>query len=732
MSQNTIAVLSREVGADLTEQEYADLAQTGSAPPLEVEPGSSPVPAPPEPARDDDDDDGADREPRGYARFRIDTGPTATGRRSERGVPSGLGLHKFRDTLRVPRIIPAWRDADKPVVIRAMPGRVRFHRDLPKVEAWTYEGSVPGPTIEVKRGRHTYVDWRNDLRDREGGSRLPFDVVRVPPLPPGGQGINADFRAAMTPGGRSTNRGPGADSYPPLPHTDKLRAATVVHLHGALTNGHDDGWAHNVAAPGGVTRCTYPNRQQAATLWYHDHAMAVTRFNVHAGLAGFYLVRDEDEAHLQLPSDRYEVPLLICDRNLETDPADDGGPDRFTGRLLYKHAGFHLPPDGPPGEIPITGPFNLVNGTIWPSLNVEPRWYRLRLLNGAGSRIFRFAIHDTTDERFAPGVAVLPSDPAFTANRRNAAFVVIGTDGGLLPAPAPPEDGVHELGPGERLDILVDFASFRGRTLELRNENGSALNAQPGQADASVMRFVVGETPVRDRFTLPAMLNPGYRRFEHLADGTLRIGDQTIASHEHTWVAIVPPGVRGGLHPELWELEPLPHDAPVPERDCVQLTRGDGSVLALRPVAKLFDDPTTIFLPRGSWAVWNILHLGGPDHPMHIHMTEFQMISRRQWPVSRPGGTVPEFDLATGTTGTPLPPAGAGRPIDPITQGMKDTWVIKAGEWVQVLGHFEGASGSFMYHCHILDHEDHTMMRPFVVLPEELMAFHRGHGSGHH
>ena len=77
--------------------------------------------------------------------------------------------------------------------------------------------------------------------------------------------------------------------------------------------------------------------------------------------------------------------------------------------------------------------------------------------------------------------------------------------------------------------------------------------------------------------------------------------------------------------------------------------------------------------------MWNILHLGGPDHPMHIHMTEFQMISRQEWPVSRSGGTVPEFDLTTGATRNPLPAATPGRPIDAVTQGMKDTWVVKGG-----------------------------------------------------
>lgn len=114
---------------------------------------------------------------------------------------------------------------------------------------------------------------------------------------------------------------------------------------------------------------------------------------------------------------------------------------------------------------------------------------------------------------------------------------------------------------------------------------------------------------------------------------------------------------------------------------------------------------------------------------MHIHMTQFQMIDRRRWPLQ--GGAVAGFDLATGGTPVALEVPKPGRPIDPTAAGMKDTWLIQPGEWVSVLGHFAGACGSFMHHCHILDHEDATMMRPFVVLPRELMTFHTGHGSTH-
>lgn len=696
--------------------EYANLAQSGSAPPLAVPPTRAPQ------APTDLDD------PRDPERTSDAPAPVPLP-----GVPSGLGLRKFRDRLVIPPVLRAWQlPQGAPLRIRARVATVRLHADLPAVDGWTYEGTMPGPTIEVRRGHPAIIDWENDLGTGHHAAHLPFDVVRVPPISPRPPGIDADFATAMKPGGRSTTRGSGTDAYPALAGTEHLRAATVVHLHGALTDGHNDGWAHNVTRPGGVTRCRYPNDQEATTLWYHDHTMAVTRFNVYAGLAGCYLIRDQHEAELRLPDGDFEIPLVIADRNLETAPVPGCAVPVFTGRMIYKQAGFSFGPGLPEGEIPVTGPFTMVNGTIWPTLRARPRWYRLRLLNATSSRILRLALHDTTDEQLVPDGAIPPTDPAFTAHRIAGAFVVIGTDGGLLPAPYAPTDGVIEMGPGERVDVLVDLGAHRGRTLELRNENGTVLGARPGQADATAMQIVVAADGPVSSWTPPAVLNPSYRRYEHLADGTIRIGAQVIPSHEHVWVGVIPPGIRGGTHPELWELAAVPPGEPLPARELIQVTRDDGSILSLHPVAKLFDDATTIFLPEGSWAVWHLLHLGGPDHPMHIHMTEFQMIARRQFPITRPGGNVPQYDASTASTSSPLPVPGPGRPIDPMTAGMKDTWVLKAGEWVSVLGDFSGATGSFMYHCHILDHEDHTMMRPFVVLPSDILAFHRGHGGAHH
>ena len=214
---------------------------------------------------------------------------------------------------------------------------------------WTYEGSLPGPIIEVERGQRLQVEWVNAIPADE-----PYPVIAV----------TAPDDTQNEPGrsGRSANA-----------IVARLSPWTVVHLHGGRTAAVSDGWTENAMLSGQSTTSDYTNDQPAALLWYYDHGMGITRFNVFAGLAGLYIIRDAEEAALHLPAGPYEIPLLIQDRNLETAP--DGS---FTGRLLHKVED---------GTMEFYGPFTLVNGTIWPYLPVEARQYRLRLLNGSNSRI---------------------------------------------------------------------------------------------------------------------------------------------------------------------------------------------------------------------------------------------------------------------------------------------------------------------------------------------------------
>jgi FtsP/CotA-like multicopper oxidase with cupredoxin domain len=560
-----------------------------------------------------------------------------------------------------------------------------LHSQLPVTEVWAYEGQFPGPTIEVRSGKRLRVAWSNDI-----DGTIPLVAVTAP------------IAQANVPGYRNAD-GTLRDGHKVIEGVAELPAWNVVHLHGAMTNGGNDGWAHNATLRDRAQLTEYPNGQQSTTLWYHDHAMAVTRFNVHAGLAGMYLIRDDEEDGLNLPARDHEIPLVITDRNLDTDPATGA----LTGQLLFK------PAEVAPGVvIPVTGPFNLVNGVIWPHLDVDARWYRFRVLNTANSRFYTLNLIDEAgNTQNADGTPY------------NDAVRVIGTDGGLLPAPAPLPGGGLVLAPSERVDVLVDFSRFKGRRLRLTN------TAVPvgGAVDPDLMEFRVESRDRHDPFEPPSTLSRSYVRLAH--------GTTVPEDHDHVFVALAPPGSAGDAHPQMWELEEITGTDQVPTRfpaeGVIQLTDpANATVRTFRRVASLFDETTTFFIDHDRWAVWNLIHLGGPTHPIHIHMTQFQLLTRKNLP--RTGGNVTGFDVAVGGTTAPLPAPGAGlRPIEKYEEGWKDVFQVQAGEWVTVAGHFAGATGEFMYHCHILDHEDEGMMRPFVVHPPEVARFHL-HPGGHH
>ncbi|MGW4062752.1 multicopper oxidase family protein [Amycolatopsis sp. NPDC004747] len=583
-----------------------------------------------------------------------------------------FGLTKFLDPLRIPPVLRAHsRGYRGELTVTMTTARARLHSQLPETTLWTYDGHFPGPTIEVRAHQRLRVAWANELT-----GTVPLVAVRAPyevPTPANRPG----YRAADGSLPAGVELVEGVAELPPW---------NVVHLHGALTNAGNDGWAHNGISPGHAQLAEYPNRQAAAALWYHDHAMAVTRFTVHSGLAGLYLVRDEEEDRLRLPGGDHEIPLVLADRNFDTDPATGA----LTGRLLFKFQ--YLPASGT--TAPVTGPFTLVNGGVWPHLDVDARWYRFRVLNTANGRFFRL---DLVDEA---GVV------------HNDAVRIAGTDAGLLPAPAAVPAGGLTLAPAERADLMVDFGRFAGQRLRLVNTGASV--------EPDIMEFRVESRRRPEPFRLPARLSASYVRVE-----------QVPAEHDEVFVVSTPPGVAGRPHPEMWELKEITDPAGVParlpEEGVLQLTDpATGRVRTFRRVARLFDDATSIFVDRGRWVVWNLLLLGGAPHPMHVHMARFQLLTRRRFP------DVTAFDIAAGGTSRPLPAPGDGPPIEKHEEGWKDTFTVWAGEWLRIAGRFEDATGQFMYHCHILDHEDEGMMRPFVVHPPQISRFHKPPGTTHH
>jgi spore coat protein A len=343
-----------------------------------------------------------------------------------------------------------------PVAAREQGGRLRIgmressakaHRDLPATRVWSYVdlheagGATPGlaPLIEARAGRALRVDWVNQLPAKHF---LPVDF---------------------------SLHGCGHD----IP---EVRAC--VHLHGGRTPSASDGYPEDWYAPGQTRTCRYPLQQDAAMLWYHDHAMGLNRLNIYAGLFGAAVVRDAAEDALGLPGGRYEVPLLLYDRIFTAE-----------GQLFYPVSGDPEHPWVPEFD----GDAVLVNGKIAPYLEVEPRVYRLRVVNAANSRFFNLGLD----------------------GRR--AFQQIGGDQGLLAAAV--ELKLLTLAPAERADLLVDFSGMAGQKAHLLN------------GIVPVMEFRVGAGAAPVGYSMPKMLRAVPRTAETAATRTRTITLDEAVDH---------------------------------------------------------------------------------------------------------------------------------------------------------------------------------------------------------
>ncbi|GII26890.1 multicopper oxidase family protein [Planotetraspora mira] len=589
--------------------------------------------------------------------------------------PVTATLTPFADALYIPPMI---RPAGGELSIEMRAVTKRLHSQLPPTRLWTYEGCFPGPTIEVRREQRLRVAWTNRIENET----VPVTAVQ-----------------AFAEVGKPTlpNTLPGSGGAVPRDDVAGIPPWLVVHLHGAITGGGQDGWSENGHLAGEVQYSEYLNKQPSAALWYHDHAMHTSTWTLFAGLFGMYWIRDEEEDALGLPRDGYEMPLVLCDRNLETDSSG-----LLTGRLLHKVT-FR-------NEIqrvtrPFEGPYTLVNGIIWPHLDVEPRWYRFRVLNAANSRTFRLALIDETTGKPVTG-----------------AIKQIGTDGGLLHSPVPIEPFLS-LASGERADVLIDFSAYQGKRLRLVNTLAGTTPGEPaaGIPYPEVMQFRVGRPAAGrnreqegghrggDTFELPRVVSPGFVRTTH---------DSLPVDRTHR---IVLTKVGGGKHSEMWEMEKVNADSVKLGTDgIVQLKTADGNVLTYRRIANGPDDVVNYFAMEGAWELWTFINATDFPHPMHIHLMRFQALSRDIYDISG-------FDATMGATTKPIAYKQAGV-LEEGEKGLKDVIQVGVNEVVTIAGRFEGATGRFAYHCHLLEHQDEGMMRPLVVFPHAVMAMRAGHG----
>jgi len=529
-------------------------------------------------------------------------------------------LTKFVDELPIPSTIsPNGTLNGVPFYdVKMKPLQQKLHRDLPATSLWGYNGMYPGPTFEVRRGKPIAVKWENQL---PGTHFLPIDHTI--------HGAEKNFPDVRT----------------------------VVHLHGSksmpASDGYPEAWFTNGFKKTGPFFETqvyhYPNDQQATTLWYHDHALGVTRLNVFAGLAGFYLIRDDHEDSLGLPSGQYEIPLVIQDRFLNPD-----------GSLLYPVEDNGGDPDTrvPPVWIPeFFGDTVLVNGKVWPFLEVEPRKYRFRILNGSNARFY----HMTLQEAWASGQ---------TLGRPGPAFRQIGSDGGLLPTPVTRNDLL--MAPAERIDVVIDFSGQQGKNFVLANDAKAPYPDGDDIIPTEVMLFKVNQRlQGRDTSRVPAVLNS---------------------------VPVINPGNAVKMRDlVLSELDTAPPF--------------ENPIIAMINDAH-WDDPITETPKAGTVEVWRIINTTGDAHPIHVHLVQFQIIDRRLFdPDQFPGNLV--------YTGPAVTPGRDERPA------WKDTVISLPGTVTRIIARFDlppeanprrGDKFLYVFHCHILEHEENEMMRPYVVV----------------
>ncbi|MGH9536620.1 MAG: multicopper oxidase family protein [Terriglobales bacterium] len=486
-------------------------------------------------------------------------------------------LARFVDSLPIPPVAIASgtrADRDHPatqipyyrLAMRQIESKI--HRDVKPTRFWGFGETSPGPTVETRSGQAILVEWANELPQ---------------------------------------------DNFLPLDHSihgaeaDKPEVRVVTHLHGGRVPASSDGYPDDWYVPGKSALYHYPNQQEAATLWYHDHALGITRLNVYAGLIGLYIVRDDFEDALSLPQGKYEIPLILYDRSFDHD-----------GQLYYPVSGNPRTPWVPE----VFGNTILVNGKLFPYLDVEPRKYRFRVLNAANGRFFRLSL----------------------SNRQG--FHQIGTDQGLLPAPLSSQH--LPIAPGERADLVVDFAGHDGEQIVLASDS------------FAIMQFRISRKVAEDSSSLPSALRPVPR---------------------------------------------IPESAAIRTR-----------LLTLGEVDDRAGNPTTMLLNNAHWSmpitedptldsveIWSLMNFTDDSHPIHLHLVRFQILDRRS------------FEAYAYYTEGKVKFIGPAVPPDPSEAGWKDTVQAHPGMVTRIIARFEGYPGRYVWHCHILEHEDNEMMRPYEV-----------------
>ncbi|WP_054814770.1 multicopper oxidase family protein [Nocardia arizonensis] len=552
-------------------------------------------------------------------------------------------MRRFVDDLPVPPVV---RGGGLDLV--AASTTHRFHRDMEPVAALGYGGmEYLGPTIEHRVDEPLTIRFHNRI------GAHPFAADMDTSL----HGVDESYRTA-----------------PPC----------SLHLHGGVTPPDSDGRPEQLVFPGQDMVHQFPLRQPATALWYHDHAMGITRTNVYAGLAGMMLLRDEFDTGetgnpLGLPAGEFEVPLVLQEKLFTPD-----GRQNIRSTVIVPQGSWE---GGAVGDV------GVVNGAVWPQFDVARGLYRFRVLNAGSYSVWNL----------------------FFGNHMR--FWVIGNDHGLLDAPVAVQN--LRLAPGERIDLLVDFSELAGgETVELRNDEQPPFQAA-----------VLGEVAM-----------PLFCRF--------RVGSA------RGFTGSVPQRLRGGpgLPPALPPLE-----SPTVVRDVSvsqpYALRNPPAIMTLNNLK--FTSPDIEMPRQGTVEQWNIVNITPDPHPIHLHLVNFRILGRT--PLRTVDLQMADPQPAVGVKWTPSAEdflAGPQQPPAPWEAGWKDIVRVDGGTVTRIIvrfptaeelgfdpdatfprtthvhdagmhgGHHGAGAESdelqgYIWHCHLLDHEDHDMMLRYRTVPNE-------------
>ncbi|KAL8463567.1 hypothetical protein ACS0TY_034281 [Phlomoides rotata] len=503
--------------------------------------------------------------------------------------------------------------------IGMFPKKWKFHRDLPPTLVFAYGTSqkaatVPGPTIEALHGISTDINWENYLPSKH---ILPWD----PTIPTA------------------------------IPHTKK-GIPTVVHLHGGIdepqSDGHSTAWFTSHFRETGPSwtkkNYHYHNMQHPGTLWYHDHAMGLTRVNLLAGLVGAYIIRQpEIERPLQLPE--LDLPLVVFDRSFNRDGS------------IYMNATGNNPSIHPQWQPEYFGDAIIVNGKAWPYMIVHRRRYRFRIINASNARFFKFRFENGLD------------------------FITVGSDSSYNDKPI----WVKELllAPSEIVDVVVDFSKARSDSVILSNDApypypaGDPVNG----ANGKVMKFIIKKDGVLDKSKIPTRL--------------IKYTPPNVSSASITRYISLYEYTSDTDEPVHLYINGLPYEAPATETPKV-----------------------------GSTEIWYVINLTEDNHPLHVHLGLFVALEQTKLvDLEKFKECMLKVNDAI-KCGVGKYARGKKIEVAEHEKGWKNVYKMMPGYVTKIVVKFSyihsnesypfdaTADPGYVYHCHILDHEDNAMMRP--------------------